>query len=152
MIESASTIKSEILDFIGRNNVATVCGSKLNEPHCFSCFYTFLRDEACLVFKSSADTIHMQMLLKNNHVAGTITPADISMTKIQGVQFKGILVEKETIGLKASRSYYMHYPFAVTVPGKTWVLELQEIKFTSTINGIKNKMEWQRMKESNHVQ
>ena len=144
MIEkSPATINKEILELITNNKTATVCCSINDKPYCFSCFYSVLEDENCIVFKSSESTKHMKILLENNQVAGTIIPSEISMSKIIGVQFEGILIEKENTGLKAARSYYLRFPFAVTVPGKLWIIELHSIKYTNTTNGIKHKLEWE---------
>ena len=141
---SATAINPEILNLISKNNIATVCCSDNDKPYCFSCFYSTLEEDACIVFKSSDSTRHMKILAENNLVAGTIIPFENSMTKVIGIQFEGIMVEKETTGIKAAKSYYMHYPFAVAVPCKIWVIEFNSIKYTSTINGIKHKLEWER--------
>jgi len=145
MIYKCSTaINTEILDFINTNNVATVCCSENHIPHCFNCFYSVLEEEGCIAFKSSDTTKHIRILSENNRVAGTILSSEISLTKNQGVQFQGVVVEKNNIALKATKSYYLRYPFAVTVPGKLWIIELHTIKYSNTVNGLKSKQEWKR--------
>jgi len=139
-------ITNGILQFISSNNIASVCCSDENKPHCFNCFYSVLEEEGCIVFKSSEDTKHIKILTKNNLIAGTIIAPDISLTKIEGIQFEGVNLEKNNIAFKAAKSYYLRYPFAITVPGKLWILELHSIKYTNTTNGIKNKLEWERNK------
>ena len=146
MTDTCSTaINTEIPDLITSNKTATICCSLNDKPYCFNCFYSFLEEENCIVFKSSESTKHIKILSENNQIAGTIIPPEISMAKIVGIQFEGILVEKDTIGLKATKSYYLRYPFAVTVPGKLWIIELHAIKYTNTTNGIKHKLEWERV-------
>ena len=137
-------IPKEILEVIKANNIATVCCCEDNKPHCFSCFYTYMEDEACIIFKSSDSSRHMQILSENNMVAGTIIPSENSMTKVIGLQFEGLMVDKDAIGSRATRVYYTRYPFAVAVPGRIWVLQLKSIKYTNTTNGIKHKLEWVR--------
>ena len=145
MIEKCSVaITPDILDFITHNNVASVCCCADNSPHCFNCFYAVLDDDGCIVFKSSADTMHMKILAENSLVAGTIVASDISMTKVVGAQFEGINIDGDKMGLKAAKAYYSRYPFAIAMPGKLWILELHSLKYTSTINGIKRKLEWRR--------
>jgi uncharacterized protein len=139
-----TAVNPEILSFITNNKIATVCGAIDNKPHCFNCFYSVLEDEACIVFKSSGTTKHIQVFSRNKDVAGTIISSEVTLTKIEGIQFEGVIVEKESIGFKATRSYYARFPFAVTVPGKIWVLELHAIKYTNTTNGIRRKEEWER--------
>ena len=137
-------ITTDILHFISTNNIASVCCSADNKPYCFNCFYSVLEEEGCIVFKSSADTNHMKILSKNNMVAGTIIASEVSIAKIEGIQFEGLNIEKDKTTLKAAKSYYLRYPFAITVPGKLWILELHAIKYTNTTNGIKHKLEWER--------
>jgi uncharacterized protein YhbP (UPF0306 family) len=144
IVKTVTEINSEILDFISANKVATVCGCSDNVPHCFSCFYAILEEDGCLVFKSSGTTRHMQIFSENNMVAGTIVAAEISKTKIEGVQFEGMVAEKDELNFKATKAYYLRFPFAVTVPGRIWVIRLNNIKYTNTTNGIKRKAEWTR--------
>jgi uncharacterized protein len=141
----ATAINTEIIDFITNNKIATVCGAEDNKPHCFNCFYAVLKDEGCIVFKSSGTTKHMQIFSANNIVAGTIIASEISLSKIEGIQFEGVVNEKDDIGFRATKSYYARFPFALTVPGRIWVIELSTIKYTNTTNGIKHKAEWARM-------
>ncbi len=141
-------INKEILEFIANNKIATVCGATNNMPHCFNCFYSVLENEACIIFKSSGTTKHMQVFAENNNVAGTVTSSEISLAKIEGIQFEGIITEKDSVGLKAARSYYSRFPFSVAVPGRIWVIELHTIKYTNTTNGIRRKLEWQRTAEA----
>ena len=86
----------------------------------------------------------MKRLAENNLVAGTIIASDISMAKVEGVQFEGVRLATNDLALKATKSYYLRYPFAVAIPGKLWVLELHSIKYTNTTNGIKKKLNWER--------
>ena len=137
-------VDTEILDFIAHNNIASVCCSADNVPYCFNCFYSVLKDELCIVFKSSADTKHVQILADNHLVAGTVIDSDISLARVVGIQFEGVNIEDDRKAMKAAKSYYLRYPFAIAMPGRLWVLELNAIKYTSTINGLKHKLEWSR--------
>ncbi len=132
------------MEFIANNKFATVCCTAGNKPYCFSIFYAVLEEEGCIVFKSSENTTHMQIIAENNQVAGTIISSEISMSKIEGIQFQGTIENKDTIGLKAAKAYYLRYPFAMAVPGSLWVLELNSVKYTNTTNGIKHKKAWER--------
>ena len=145
MVEKCSVvITPDILEFVAHNKIASVCCCEDNKPHCFNCFYSVLEDEGCIVYKSSEDTVHMRILTGHNKVAGTIIDSDISLARIVGMQFEGIRSEDEHLLARAAKSYYLRYPLAIAMPGKLWVLEMHGIKYTSTINGIKRKMEWHR--------
>jgi hypothetical protein len=137
-------INKEIIEFIEHNKIATVCCTAGTKPSCFNCFYSVLEEEGYLIFKSAENTTHMQVLAENKQVAGTIIASEISMAKIEGIQFEGIIADRDIIGVKATKSYYLRYPFAVTVPGRLWILELNSIKYTNTTKGIKHKSEWDR--------
>ena len=141
---STNQIDKEILEFIATNKIASVCCAANNIPHCFNCFYSVLPTDNCLVFKSSPDSRHIKMIGENNVVAGTIISSEISLAKVQGIQFEGVVVAKGAIGMGATQSYYLRYPFAIAVPGVIWVLELHTLKYTNTTNGIKHKAEWER--------
>ena len=139
-----ATISKEILEFIVNNKFGSVCCTSGNKPHCFSCFYAVLEEDGCLVFKSSENSTHIQIIAGNNQVAGTIISSEISMSKIEGIQFEGTIINKDTTTLQAAKAYYLRYPFAVAVPGRLWVLRLNAIKYTNTTNGIKHKKTWER--------
>ena len=141
---SAPPISSEITEFINSNKTATVCCTDGSKPYCFSIFYSVLADEGCLVFKSAENTTHMQILAGNNLVAGTVIASEISMAKVEGIQFEGQIIDTNTKGNKAARSYYLRYPFAVAMPGNIWVIEINSIKYTRTTNGIPHKKKWHR--------
>jgi uncharacterized protein len=140
----STTMSKEILDFIANNKIASVCCVEDNTPHCFNCFYSLLEDDNCIVFKSSPGSKHIRMLTENNLVAGTVISSEITITKVEGIQFEGEVTENATLGFKAAKSYYLRFPFAIAVPGKIWVLELNAVKYTSTTNGIKHKADWTR--------
>lgn len=140
----ATAIDTKISDFIVHNNIASVCCTADNIPYCFNCFYSVLKDEMCIVFKSSVDTKHVQILADNKLVAGTIIDSDINLARVVGIQFEGVNIENGNIATRAAKSYYLRYPFAIAMPGKLWILELNAIKYTSTINGVKHKLDWSR--------
>lgn len=141
---SYKTIHKDIAHFLATNKIATVCCSAENKPYCFNCFYALLEDEGNLVFKSSQSSRHISIISENSSVAGTIVASEITMAKIEGIQFEGAVIDMGVVNLRASKAYYLRYPFAVTVPGRLWVLELRSVRYTNTTNGIKRKLDWER--------
>jgi len=145
MIPATGTaIGKEILELITHSKVATVCCSRDNTPHCFNCFYAVLEQEGCIVFKSSETTTHMQIISANSRVAGTIIASETSLTKVEGLQFEGAIDAANALAGPAARAYYLRYPFAVAMPGRIWILQLNTIKYTHTSHGITHKSAWQR--------
>ena len=137
--------KNEISGFIKENKLATVCCTISDNPYCFNCFYSFLEEENCIVFKSTPGAKHCDILDKNNKVAGTIVSGKTDLSKLQGIQFEGIIFKESSIyKLKAAASYYFKFPFALAMPGELWVIELQSIKFTNHAKGFGHKSYWQK--------
>ena len=135
----------EIADFIDQNKVATVACVGDGLPYCFNCYYSFIEQEGLLIYKSSYGTRHEDIMQKNKTVAGTIIPEQIEVSIIRGIQFQGLLLNDNLeIGMKASASYYLKFPFAMAVPGKLYVLELHEIKFTDNTRGFGFKQHWKK--------
>jgi len=136
----------EIVDFIAEQKVATIaCIDERNAPYCFNCYYSFIEQDGFLIYKSSFNTRHEAILKQNKQVAGTIIPEQIEVATIRGIQFEGALVD-ETMeqAMKASASYYLRFPFAMAVPGKLYLLQLDRIKFTDNTRGFGFKQQWQR--------
>jgi len=137
---------NEITGFINEQKVATVaCIDEAKMPYCFNCYYSFMEPEGLLVYKSSFNTRHEELLKLNKQVAGTIIPEQIEVATIRGIQFEGLLLEDSLeLAMKASASYYLRFPFAMAVPGKLYLIQLDKIKFTDNTRGFGFKQQWQR--------
>lgn len=132
-----------ISEFIKKQRVATVCCvDEQGYPYCFSCFYAY-GVEGLLYFKSSTDTNHLQLLLKNNRVAGTIMPDKLNVLAIKGIQFEGQLVPADdAAAANAASRYHAKYPFALAMGGTVWTLQLNHIKMTDNSQGFGSKIQW----------
>lgn len=138
-------MNTEITDFIKDCKVATVCCTENDQPYCFNCYYAFMEQDGLLVYKSSFGTKHEKILENNVLVAGTIIPEAIDLATIKGIQFEGkLLKESLDISMKASSAYYLRFPFAMAVPGKIYVIEMDKIKFTDNTRGFGYKQHWER--------
>ena len=142
-INDLSMIDKEIISFIAENKVATVCCVEADHPYCFNCYYSFIEESGLLIYKSSFGTKHEAILEKNKMVAGTIIPEQIELTTLRGIQFEGIqLAESLELSMKASASYYLKFPFAMAMPGKIYVIEMQSVKLTDNSRGFGFKQSW----------
>lgn len=138
-------IDQEISAFIAEQKVATVACVEDGLPYCFNCYYSFLEQEGILVYKSSFNTRHESILKKNPVVAGTIIPEQIEVATIRGIQFEGVLLDESLdLTVKASAAYYLRFPYAMAVPGKLYMLQLNAIKFTDNTRGFGFKQHWKR--------
>lgn len=136
----------EISDFLKNNKVATICCVNDNiAPYCFNCFYTFLENSRLLLFKSSENSYHSRLLLKNFKVAGTILPGKLDFFALKGMQFSGnILDDLVAEQIRPDVSYHNAYPFAVAISGHVWCIQLESVKMTDNTRILKNKIEWVR--------
>ncbi|MBX7202178.1 MAG: pyridoxamine 5'-phosphate oxidase family protein [Bacteroidia bacterium] len=141
-----------ISSFIKAQKNLTFCTSEENIPYCSNCFYAFVEQWQCLVFKSNQSTRHIQHALKNPHVAGTILPDLGKIGSIQGIQFTGkfCAVSGKKVDV-AKKAYYSRHPMALTMRGDLWVISLMEIKMTDNTFGFGGKVHWQRTNEEDFL-
>ncbi len=139
-------MKVKIDEFITKQHCANICCiDEAGHPYCFSCFYTYDKENTLLYFKSSENTKHGNMMLKNRILAGSILPDKLNFLQIKGIQLQGRLIEKgNSLGLNASSQYYKQHPTALAMPGEIWVIQLDSIKFTDNTLGFGSKINWTR--------
>ncbi len=141
-------VEKEITEFITANQVATICCCSGDLPYCFNVLYTVFEKEGHIVFKSSANTRHGDLLMRNNRVAGTILPDNFNPEAIRGIQFEGVAYEEDEDSLTpAASAYYSKNPIAMAMPGKIWIVEFQYVKFTDNSKGFGYKRSWKKLAE-----
>lgn len=133
-----------ISQFIQKQKCASICCvNETGAPYCFSSFFSFNASNGLLYFKSSADTNHIKIMLKNPDVAGTILPDKLQVLVVQGIQFQGFVLSlDDELAKDASRLYHSKYPFALAIPGVVWTIQLTNIKMTDSSKGFGNKISW----------
>jgi uncharacterized protein YhbP (UPF0306 family) len=142
-------MQESMVRFIQDQTCATVCCTdEEGKPWCFSCFYAFDRGERLLYFKSSPATLHMNLLVNNRWLSGTILPDRLRPWATEGVQFKGEwLPADDPQAGRASEKYHLKFPLAIAVPGEVTTIRLQRVKMTSRKPGRAGKTEWVREEE-----
>ena len=142
-------MNQRIVDFINHQRVANVCCVDTeNSPYCFSCFYAFDTERNLLYFKSSSSAHHSELLIQNPVVAGTIQQDKLNSLAIKGVQFTGrILDAKDELCSHADSTYHKRFPFALTMPGDIWTLQLETIKMTDNTLSFGKKLLWSLQEE-----
>jgi uncharacterized protein YhbP (UPF0306 family) len=140
------SILQHINHFASAQTVANVCcHDDRGALHCFSCYFVYDAEHQCLHFKTSDDTLHMQLLLKHPHVAGTILPDKLNKLKVQGIQFSGVLTDlTESEDRQAGKQYYAKYPLAMAMDGKLRTIRINWIKMTDNTLGFGTKLVWDR--------
>lgn len=135
-----------ILTFIKDNKVASISFVDTDgKPYSINAFYVLDEDAQLLIFKSSPGTRHHEMIKENTSVSGTILPMELSVMKIQGIQFTGTIINQVTANsFGISAKYYVKYPVGLTIPGYMWAVKLNYLKFTDNTAGFGNKTIWQK--------
>jgi|ERR1035437_5337996 uncharacterized protein YhbP (UPF0306 family) len=132
-----------ILEFLKKHHVLTLATSVNNEPWCANCFYAFMKDEMQLVFTSDTKTKHIQDLLQNAIIAGSIVLETSVIGKIQGIQFTGIVTEaSKELTSKQHNHYLKRFPFAVLANTSLWTIQLKTVKMTDNRLGFGKKLYW----------
>lgn len=135
----------KIIDFIKKHHVLTLATSTDNIPYCANCFYVYLEDENMFVFTSDNDTKHVQDVLQNSYVGGSVVLETSIIGKIQGIQFNGkMYLPKGDLKKKAKKTYIKRYPFAVLMKTQLWVVEPDFIKLTDNRLGFGKKLIWKK--------
>ena len=135
----------KILDFIKKHHVLTLATSVQNIPYCANCFYVYLKDENMFVFTSDNETKHVQDVLLNNYVGGSVVLETSTVGKIQGIQFNGKMYLPEgDLKKKANKSYMKRFPFAQLMKTQLWIVDLDFIKLTDNRLGFGKKLIWKK--------
>ncbi len=136
--------EKRIVDFIRKHHVLTLATCVGNNPWCANCFYVYLEDEDCFVFTSDDATKHVQDVLVNTKVAGSIVLETSVVGKIQGIQFRGIMeIPAGELAEKAKYAYLKRFPFAILMKTSLWVVQLNYIKMTDNRLGFGKKLIWE---------
>lgn len=134
----------EISEFIKENKVATVCYVEGASPNCFNCLYACMPDWDGVIFKSSRSSLHSTAMQHDDPVAGTIYQSSKSGLDNAGVQFRGRVANGDAWRDIAKKAYYKRYPLALLIPGDLFVVVFDNLKFTRTTKGIRQKHSWER--------
>jgi hypothetical protein len=131
----------KIANFIAKHHVMSLATSADSELSICNLFYAYKADELCFVVASSDETTHIQNILKNSKVAGSIVLETKTIGKIQGLQFRGKFVSLEDSGLK--KLYFKEFPYAIAMNPKLWQIKIEWFKFTDNTLGFGKKIIWQ---------
>ena len=135
-----------ILNFINKQTCATIsCVEKNLKPYCFTVFYSWDAERKNLIYKSSPQSHHSNIMVQNGVLAGTILPDRLNKLVVQGIQFEGILLDNKMPETKnAFAIYHKRHPIAIVKPGELWVIQVNHIKMTDSTKGFGTKLHWSR--------
>ncbi len=137
--------EKRIVDFIHEHHVLTLATSIDGQPWCANCFYIYLEDADIFVFTSDDNTRHIQEVLVNSKVAGSVVLETKTVGNIRGIQFAGTMERPETNLLaKAKRAYLSRFPYAILIKTTLWILRVDYIKMTDNRLGFGKKLIWEK--------
>jgi len=138
-------IDHRIIEFIQKHHVLTLATCHENEPWCANCFYVYLEDQNLFVFTSDPDTKHIQDVLKQDRVAGSVVLETETIGKIRGLQFQGDISEPEADLLrKVRKAYLRRFPVAMLMKTTLWIVEPTLLKYTDNRLGFGKKLIWKK--------
>lgn len=133
----------KIETFLNKHHVLSLATSIADEISSCSLFYAFDKSKTSFVVASSDDTTHIQHILKNPSVAGTVVLETKIVGKIQGVQFRGKVSILNDENLK--KLYFKTFPLALPMNPKLWVVKVDYLKMTDNTLGFGKKIIWQEL-------
>ena len=138
-------IDKRIIDFIKAHHLLTLATIKDNIPYCANCFYVFNEKNNSLIFSSDNKTKHAQDFIANPNVAGSIALETKEVSKIQGVQLLGTILELKEEELKITKKQYLKaFPYARLMKLHLWAMQLTFIKMTHNKLGFGKKLVWEK--------
>ncbi|NOR58617.1 MAG: hypothetical protein GQ474_08860 [Sulfurimonas sp.] len=128
----------KIVNFINKHHVMSLATSAGSELSVCNLFYTFDETEVSFVVASSDDTTHIQNIVKNPNIAGSIVLETKTVGKIQGLQFRGEFSEANDASLK--KLYFKTFPYALAMSPKLWKIKVDYFKMTDNNLGFGKKI------------
>lgn len=139
-----------IQNFLAKQTCASICCiDKDNRPYSFSCYYAFNADAGLMYFKSSVDSHHVGLMIKNPAVSITVLPDVLNKLIVKGVQIQGVALNPENkMDTDASSLYYKKNPIALTIKGTVFTIRIDVVKMTDSSRVFGKKLHWEREKST----
>ena len=131
---------NKIAFFINEHHVLSLATTDGKELSACSLFYSYIKEELAFIVASSDNTTHIQHIKKNNTIAGNILLETKSVSKIQGLQFRGEMSVLEDLEL--SNAYFNDFPHAKLMHPKLWKIKVNYFKMTDNRLGFGKKIIW----------
>ena len=129
---------SKIESFISEHHILNLATCKNNIPQCATLFFAYNSKEVAFIVASDEKTEHIENILKNNKVAGTIALETKTVGKIQGIQFQADICLSNF--KEDKRLYFKTFPYALAMNPTLWRIKLTYIKLTDNRLGFGKKI------------
>jgi len=138
-------IDQQIIHFLNDNHLLTLATSQNNKPYCCNLFYVYDQVSNQLIFSTETKTKHAQDFICNINVAGSIALETKEVSKIQGVQLLGTVLELKGERLKIAKAQYIKaFAYAEKMELHLWAMPLNFIKMTHNKLGFGKKLIWKK--------
>ena len=119
----------------------TLALSTCKDSQSFTCTLFYVYDEVNNRFIVASDekTQHIQNVLLNEKVSGSVHLETDVVGKIQGIQFLGRMQKSED-----KKLYFKKFPYALAMNPTLWSIEVDFFKFTDNRLGFGKKLTWTR--------
>lgn len=128
----------KIDNFLQQHHVLNLATTFDGELSVCSVFYGFSKELKSFVIASSKDTLHIQHILKNKNVAGSVVLETKTVGKIQGVQFRATCKKLENKELQ--KLYFKLFPQAIVMKPVLWQIDVKSFKMTDNRFGFGKKI------------
>ena len=134
-------IAEKIAAFLAEHHLLSLATSVNNQPQSASLFYAYDADQQLFIVASDTKTEHIQNVMRNPYVSGTVALETDEVGKIRGLQFKA---KMEAIDDEVGRLYYQRFAYARVMKPQLWSIVINEMKFTDNRLGFGKKLQWKR--------
>jgi uncharacterized protein YhbP (UPF0306 family) len=130
----------KISEFLEKHHTLSLATCKDNQLSSCTLFYAYDKQTNSFIVASDTKTEHIQNVLENKNISGTIHLETDIVGKIQGIQFKGTMLPCKD----ERRVYLKRFPFALALNPTLWSIEINSFKMTDNRLGFGKKLMWTR--------
>ena len=130
----------KIVDFLDKHHTLTLATCKDNHLSSCTLFYAYDKQTNSFIVASDSKTEHIQNVLENKNISGTVHLETDIVGKIQGVQFKGEMLEC----MDERKVYLKRFPYALALNPTLWSIKVSSFKMTDNRLGFGKKIIWMR--------
>lgn len=127
--------------FLAKHHLLSLATAAESGPHAASLFYAYDPQTVSFIVASDPETEHIENVLNEPHVAGTVALETDEVGKIQGIQFKGVM---QRIEGEMGALYFKRFAYAKVMRPTLWQITLTHVKMTDNRLGFGKKLYWAR--------
>ncbi|WP_345993567.1 pyridoxamine 5'-phosphate oxidase family protein [Sulfurimonas sp. HSL-1716] len=134
----------KIVSFLEKHHTLSLATCKEGAPSSCTLFYAYDKEKNAFIVASDRKTKHIQNVLSNPKVSGSVHLETDIVGKIQGVQFEGVMLTCED----EAKSYFKRFPYALAMNPTLWRIEVEYFKMTDNNLGFGKKLIWEKAQAS----